>query len=423
MPIVLGLVFTLPFGTATVATMLYFILTLFWGTRQAAEAVASEVAQNTWDWQRLSTLSAWQLTWGKLFGATLYTWYGGLICLAVLFFHAGTDTGFDTLGRNALHMVVASLIGQGVAFLTGLQTVRLRGHRSAAGSVLAQLVGIAAGVAAFNFGLVVDAGTRLADWIDPTIIDWYGLGIQGRLFTTLSLLAFLGWTLLGAHRLMMRELQYRTWPWAWPAFVAFCCFYGVGYVSFSGDVGEEFAGYVFTLQLVVAFGISALLTYVALFWEDKDPVTFRRIVRAFRARDMRALAETMQSWMVSLVFTGVLAVLLIVFAEVPEVFGVTIWGGLVAALLFMARDIAINLYLWLSPRRRRGNLSTVVVLGLLYWVLPISLSVGGTAYHFLFYPWTPVEPLTAVLASGVQAAVMVALLAGRWRRQFSLHPA
>ena len=49
MPIILALIFTLPFGNATLATFLYLGLTLFWGTRQAAEAVASEVAQRTWD--------------------------------------------------------------------------------------------------------------------------------------------------------------------------------------------------------------------------------------------------------------------------------------------------------------------------------------------------------------------------------------
>ena len=423
MPIILALIFTLPFGNVTLATFLYLGLTLFWGTRQAAEAVASEVAQRTWDWQRLSTLSAWQITWGKLIGATLYTWYGGIICLVILFAHASETAGIDDVLRNALHLVMASLMGQAVAFLTGLQTVRLRGRRSAAGSVLSQVIGILVGLWALQFSVFSDVGTHFAEVVDATLVDWYGLGISGTLFATLSLLVFLGWTLLGAHRLMLRELQYRTRPWAWPAFVLFCCVYGAGYVSAGSGLGRDFEEYILTGRLVVAFAIAAVLTYVALFWEDKDPVVFRRLIRAVRSGDSRTLLSHMPSWMVSLAVTAVLALLLIAFAEVPEIADITIWGALVAALLFMARDIGINLYLWLSPNRRRGNLSTLIILGLLYWVLPISLAFGNDGYLFLFYPWAPVEPLTAILAAGVQAALMAVLLAGRWRQQFSLQSA
>ncbi|HEU0264151.1 MAG TPA: hypothetical protein VFR01_00325, partial [Geobacterales bacterium] len=52
------------------AVSLYFILAILWGTRLASEAVLSEIRDQTWDSQRLSAISPWQMTWGKLFGAT-----------------------------------------------------------------------------------------------------------------------------------------------------------------------------------------------------------------------------------------------------------------------------------------------------------------------------------------------------------------
>lgn len=73
MPAVLALLFALfgSFGGAwrervfTAALWGFVILAHFWGTRQASAAVTDEVRDRTWDWQRLSALSPWQMTWGK----------------------------------------------------------------------------------------------------------------------------------------------------------------------------------------------------------------------------------------------------------------------------------------------------------------------------------------------------------------------
>ena len=50
---------------------------------EAADSVLDEVNDNTWDFQKLSALSPWSLAFGKLFGSTIYCWYGGLIAFAV----------------------------------------------------------------------------------------------------------------------------------------------------------------------------------------------------------------------------------------------------------------------------------------------------------------------------------------------------
>src|SRR4051812_6191928 len=64
---------------AITAGTLYFLLVKIWGGHKAAEAVIEEVNDNTWDFQKLSALSPAQLTLGKLFGGTSYSWYGGLM--------------------------------------------------------------------------------------------------------------------------------------------------------------------------------------------------------------------------------------------------------------------------------------------------------------------------------------------------------
>jgi hypothetical protein len=58
-------------------------LVMLWGTHNAAESMMEEVRNRTWDTQRMSSIEPWAMTWGKLAGATAFTWYGGAICLAL----------------------------------------------------------------------------------------------------------------------------------------------------------------------------------------------------------------------------------------------------------------------------------------------------------------------------------------------------
>ncbi len=424
MPLILGAIFSLPAslggGTADLAAVLFIVITLFWGTRQAADAVPTEVSERTWDWQRLSTLSAWQLTWGKLFGSTLFSWYGGLICLIV--FVLGDEQ--PDLVRDAYIMVIASLLAQSVAFLLGLQTVRLRGHRTRVGTLVSQLFGIVIGFWALQAGNVSDSLAVLSmftDGITPAIV-WYGFRIDPGLFANVSLVLFLLWSVLGGWRLMKRELQYPTRPWAWPAFTLFCCIYAAGHFSPGGDLIDLFDLDVFSGRLVVAAIVSGLLTYVALFWEDKDPVQFRRLLRMAGSGKWAAVLANTQSWMVSYALTILIVVVLLITASTGEVGGVTLWAAMIGALLFMARDIAINLYFWLAPRPGRANISTLIALGILYWVLPITFSVGGDGSLFLFYSFAPAEPFMVLAASGVQAGVMAFVVMQRWSARFALQP-
>jgi len=61
------------------ASVILVLLVHFWGTRKAAEGVTEEVRERTWDWQRLSSLGPWSMTWGKLAGTAAFPWYGALL--------------------------------------------------------------------------------------------------------------------------------------------------------------------------------------------------------------------------------------------------------------------------------------------------------------------------------------------------------
>ena len=86
MPVVLSLLLLIGLlnnasaaALASGALTVYLLLTHFWGLRQAAESIAEEFRARTWDLQRMSVLQPRELALGKLLGANVFTWYGGLL--------------------------------------------------------------------------------------------------------------------------------------------------------------------------------------------------------------------------------------------------------------------------------------------------------------------------------------------------------
>lgn len=424
MPLVLGallLLWSSDRFVADLAGTFFFIITVLWGTRQAADAVASEVTESTWDWQRLSTLSAWQLTWGKVLGATLFTWYGALICLGVRFGAMLKDHDPVTLIYGTLYLIGAALMAQTVSFLLGLQSVRLRGHRTRVGTLVSQIIGIGVGYTALKYAGMVP-GAEIS-WIGSGYgdarIEWWGIPVSASVMASVGIASFLAWTLIGAHRLMMRELAYRVRPWAWPAFVLFTCAFMAGFPPSVEQASGSFLNLELSERLAIAAVTSAALTYAALFWDDKDPVMFRRLIRLYDAQRWREFASYTPTWLMSLAITAVLVALLLAFGGTGKVGGVTLWAAAIGCLLFMARDIAINLYFWLSPNPVRANLITLITLGLLYAVLP-GLTGFSDNLAFLFYPFAPAAPFATLCAALTQFGVVVLLLVLRWRKRFVL---
>ncbi|MCI5222871.1 MAG: hypothetical protein D3924_09415, partial [Candidatus Electrothrix sp. AR4] len=93
MPVVLGMIFFIvylmnadsrepvEYAMQVASLVLLSIIVFVWGTKMAVESLAGEFNDKTWDSQRMTAIDPWNLAWGKLFGSTLFAWYGGLVCL------------------------------------------------------------------------------------------------------------------------------------------------------------------------------------------------------------------------------------------------------------------------------------------------------------------------------------------------------
>ena len=75
-----------------------------------ASAIIGEIRERTWDGQRLSSLGAGTMMWGKLFGSTIFNWFGGAICLAVIVAETVDRSGIVTALAHLAYYVALGLI-------------------------------------------------------------------------------------------------------------------------------------------------------------------------------------------------------------------------------------------------------------------------------------------------------------------------
>jgi hypothetical protein len=88
---------------ALAGTSLYFVLVFLGGSKLAIDSVIDEINGRTCIQQQMTPLSAGAMTIGKLFGSTIYAWYGGLMALTVgsiaQAYDYGTTVGVVSLNK------------------------------------------------------------------------------------------------------------------------------------------------------------------------------------------------------------------------------------------------------------------------------------------------------------------------------------
>ncbi len=288
MPVILFAIFFLSasigesgnwWGVPRASLLAFYAIVYFWGTRRAPASLADEVRGRTWDGQRMSALGTWAMTWGKLFGGTIYIWYGGLICLAVFVTAESTASGPGVALMRAGHLLLTGLLGQAAAFVAAVVLLRKMRPTPRLPVTLCQGIGLLA-MGPFQFGMT-DIFFRRSDAAD--VVQWYSWTVPALEFNLAAVAAFLVWTVFAAYRLMRVELQHRTLPWAWIGFSLFLMVYVAGFTH-AGFERVPDAGTAFK-WLVPSFLVAVGLLYAALFAGPKDVVVQRAFLRAGMASE------------------------------------------------------------------------------------------------------------------------------------------
>lgn len=408
MPAVLGLIFLaviladgpdLAGNLQQLATTIFIFIVWFWGSRNANAAMVNELRDRTWDQQRLSALSPWAMTWGKLFGATAYNWYGGLICLVV-----ATLAGLATRGAGAL-VTLGTLAISGVLLHALALTLPL--HASCRHPHSAQPGGIGwlALVLAFTFFINTIGGG------DGEALLWWGMGLGRDFFWLAASLFFGGSAIFAAWRVMSNALQVRTTPWAWPLFAVLLTLWLAGIGDRGGPAGLPFTG------LLVAMA----MTYLALFSEPTGPVVFGRLQLCRAHGDWRGWLEHLPTWptTLALAFLFALAATGSSTPSLPWAAGpmsIAKLPPLLLALLLL-RDSCLSLFFALAPTPGRPIWAAVLSLAALDFLLPFSAKAAGMAQLAWFImPTGGSNPWPAVMVMTVQAAVALGVVSWRWRQ-------
>lgn len=415
------------------AQLACFVILGLWGTRRAADSLSEEVSGGTWESQRMSGLGAWQMAWGKLIGGTIFVWYCAAFALLILFAArlrmAPDPSGLRPIALVVYNFVVGGLFAHCVSFAVAIVLLRKAVSYRRLTITLAQTCGFITFLAFAYTGFGALGGNNAYQGVQgmldqSTTMYVLDAELQMEVKKAIAITVFGAWTVLAIYRLMRLELQYRNWPWAWTAFVAFM-------LLFAATLGQAPAfGPLGWLPCMTLMG--AALTYLSLFGDVRDPVRYRWALRAIWSGDFgQALAYT-PWWLVGFVATlgGAVATILQV-TRIEDVLDVSrfeffsFFGtptiaqfqiSIVLLLLFMLRDILFVIWLSAGPKRHRADVTGLVSLVVAY--VPLAGILWGTGREKLLPLVMPVAisgQLIEVAPILIETALAGALLYVRWQ--------
>jgi hypothetical protein len=378
------------------AMVLYWFFAVLWGTRSAALSVVAEIRERTWDGQKLSAIGPGTMMWGKLLGATSANWFGALPCLVFILSPVWRDAGAGAALVYGAILVALGLFAQTVSLLSSLVLIRRNTGNWRLDTFLCQVAGIGAAFAYYSLW----SSAAAFEESGQQVLNWWGRDFNLTAFHLVSLLAFLGWALVGCWRAMRAELRFANGPWVWLAYLAFLAVYNAGFESWirlhvPPDVALPSPA---VARLALASLALMASTYSMVFLEPKDPVRLRWLGEQLRARRITKAFVSLDAWMLSYGAT------LAVGAALAALWAASGGPGLavMAMLGFLTRDLAIFVIMRCLAGGR-GDFAALALLAALYLLIPRLL--WGTAAIFLFLPTTGALSLLGVLAAWAQGAL------------------
>jgi len=391
---------------ASVAAYGYVVMVLFWGAKLAGGSVIEEVRDRTWDAQRMSSITPWRMTWGKLLGAPSFAWYVGSILL-VIYVICGSWMDIP-VARYAALMVCAALMLHAIALNASVLAARNVAPGRGSGVLIILVILF---VLIFLRSFAPDNLTQQMTWWTITLprID----------FLLYSNAVFGSWAVLGAYRSMCDELEIRTTPWALSSFIVFTAAYLAGFAT----SGKNHPGAFFA---VMACGVVTAMVFVYLLLpvEKSGAGAWQRLRARVRGQQWLRAGQELPLWLVALA-VGLVTALAATAASVGSGTRGTVSNdflgsiGLapIALMLFAVRDAAIFQFFALARQPRRVVAATLFYLLLLYGLLPglLKASGAGVVAHFVLPPLTD-SPAYTTAVMAVQAAAAIALAYARWRK-------
>ena len=334
-------------------SFMQFLMLVFYGAVCSARSVTQERAERTWDFQRLTPLSSFEIAAGKFLGAPVFAWFLFACMLSAVLLTLVFSPGVyvDFLVRYALGLSMALLsISAGLLASAYDDT-----GGSGMGHLSGPIIGFVCAGFLVNFFRYADSLARPS----PMLISFYGLELPRTscvVFLTASFLAFAVWTFLGARYRIGRDLLERRRAWRLPAFLLFLAWYVAGLGHVSARSGE------FPLSALILPGLAA---YIAAFLSSERREYWRRwLAGESRARRL----DDTPAWIKGAVSMLGIAAALYLFYVLWSPGGGGTYGRLCLILpLFLLRDLMFLQWCRFSASRRPE------MMGLAYLALAYAL--------------------------------------------------
>lgn len=426
MPLIVGVIYLIAYLSkdswdTTLETMTLWhyvisgILLFLWGTKLISDSVISEVNQRTWISQKMTPVSAIDMTVGKLFGSTIYPWYGFLISTLIYIpFLLQSDTPLKDAVFILVFLLIAVLVHAVTLILSLLIINKQRDQSKKIRSVLFFILSIVG--AAYLLALAF-AGFHSNN---DELIKWYFLEKESFISVLMPTLFFAVWAFLGAYSSMKRELQIPFDRRNWPLFILTSSLFMAG---FQANIQEFILQEHFALFLSILGAIAIVLAYFTLFAEQKGIVNYRLMLE--KIQKTQFLSDYVPLWGIAL-FIGAVAVVVVqiyilimgnslkIYEEINNpLFPITV-------MLFVIRDFSLIIFNSLTAKAGRADITALVYLMILYILLPALAGVSGAdEWLFIFYPDVQTDILKANIPIFIQAAIMLVVMLNVLKRKLS----
>lgn len=373
-----------------------FLILVLWGSKVVFDNILNEYNERTWDWQRTSALTPSQLLVGKLFGAPVYNWYGGLICLGLWMtfsFSIPNNSFIPVLNEGISVLVLAIGVFCTIMMVALLKIRKGSGRNKIKGGGLLLIV------------LIV------VYWFSKwEVMNWIsGYNNQYKAFSNNTLFKYTfysAWALIGFHQALRHELNYKNKSWLWYGFLFSSSAYQA-YLFYSDGQQKHFLLLFFLFLSVHAL----VLSYFLIVFEGKEITQLKFLFNKLKEKDFDYINYNAPLWFLTLpLFPIALLISFVFLMNVEPIYthkdfyynqglehtfltelitsklsSVEIFSICLAIIFFVFRDFILMLLLVFNNRSKRVDAAFLLYLFLLYFIFPL-FSIKMDELRPVFWP-------------------------------------
>ena len=398
-----GLLCVVPYAVAGAQAMAIltssalWITLLFYGAYLAGNSLRQELQQKTWDWQRMSSLTPWQMSWGKWLGATAPAWlYAACFITAGLLAQSLSPHANQMTGSNIAMAVVWGMAAQ----VWVMNAVLLSwSDKGSFGWRRAMMLPVLM-VFLIPSRVIQHVWQRIAHEEDHAIWWFFSLSPVQSVVLVGSALTALG--LLGVWRQLSQRLDVPTLPWAWPAGIAGLALLLAGFFPITLSSALSWLS-------CIAFMATA---YIALHSMDNGLQQWREVQWHSTRGQWKGAWQSLPLWPVSWLLGVVAAVIWMLVPGRTESFPVSSAWLVALVGLHLLRDALILTGFSLMSGKLRSPLAAFSIAWLaLNVLLPLLLgSVAGSLGRVLASAMQPLVGYAVLEASDMPAWVYLLMM-------------